>query len=37
MTHQENPWLEARRGLAPGERGYREISHAALAEYYGSL
>lgn len=37
LTHREDPWLEARRGLAPGERGCREISHAAMAEYYGSL
>jgi uncharacterized phage-associated protein len=37
LTHQEDPWLEARRGLAPGDRGFREITHASLAEYYGSL
>jgi uncharacterized phage-associated protein len=37
LTHQEDPWLEARRGLSLGERGNREISHAAMAEYYGSL
>lgn len=37
LTHAEAPWLEARKGLAPGERGNREITHASLAEYYGSL
>lgn len=37
LTHQENPWLDAREGLKPGERGNNEITHAAMAEYYGSL
>jgi uncharacterized phage-associated protein len=37
MTHQEDPWKNARKGLGPGERGDREITHAAMAEYYGSL
>ena len=37
LTHREQPWLDARRGLAPGERGQTEITHAAMAEYYGSL
>lgn len=37
LTHAEDPWKNARVGLGPGERGDREISHAALAEYYGSL
>lgn len=37
LTHREDPWLEARKGLAPGERGNEEITHAAMAEYYGSL
>ncbi len=37
LTHREDPWLDARRGLVPGERGNQEITHAALAEYYGSL
>jgi uncharacterized phage-associated protein len=37
LTHNERPWLEARRGLAPGDRGDQEITHAAMAEYYGSL
>ncbi len=37
LTHKEQPWMEARGGLAPGERGNSVISHAAMAEYYGSL
>ena len=37
LTHQEKPWRDARKGLAPGEPGSREISHASLAEYYGAL
>jgi uncharacterized phage-associated protein len=37
LTHQEDPWREARIGLAPGERGDREIGLAAMAEYYSSL
>lgn len=37
LTHREEPWLRARRGMAPGERGEIPISDAAMAEYYGSL
>lgn len=37
LTHREDPWQDARNGLAPGERGDREISLAAMAEYYASL
>ncbi|MEM1353393.1 MAG: type II toxin-antitoxin system antitoxin SocA domain-containing protein [Planctomycetota bacterium] len=37
LTHKERPWLEAREGLGPGERGEVEIKHAAMAEYYESL
>lgn len=37
LTHSEAPWAEARNGLTPGQRGNREITHAAMAEYYGSL
>ena len=33
----EDPWRLSRIGLADSERGNREISHAILAEYYGSL
>lgn len=37
LTHQEDPWKDARDGLPPGERGSAEISHAAMAEYYAGL
>ncbi len=37
LTHREQPWAEARSGLAPGERGNSVISHAAMAEYYSGL
>lgn len=37
LTHREDPWRNARRGLAPGERGDHEITKAAMAEYYGGL
>ena len=37
LTHQEDPWVDARAGMAPRERGDREITHAAMAEYYNSL
>lgn len=37
LTHRESPWADAREGFAPGERGNREISLAAMAEYYSSL
>jgi uncharacterized phage-associated protein len=37
LTHLEDPWKNARAGLAPGERSNRVISHAAMMEYYSSL
>ncbi|MEO5370725.1 MAG: DUF4065 domain-containing protein [Magnetococcus sp. DMHC-1] len=37
LTHMEAPWRETRQGMEENERGNREITHAALAEYYGSL
>ena len=37
LTHQERPWLDARRGLAPGERGNQVISQESIYEYYDSL
>jgi len=37
LTHREDPWRDARRGLEPGERGNREITHESMAEYYSSL
>ncbi len=37
LTHSESPWADARRGLSAEARGDVEISHAALAEFYGGL
>ncbi|MGK7944953.1 MAG: Panacea domain-containing protein [Microcystaceae cyanobacterium] len=37
LTHKEMPWIQARQGLAPGERGNQEITLDSMAEYYGSL
>ena len=37
LTHLERPWIEARKGLSPGERGNEEITHASMAEYYEGL
>jgi uncharacterized phage-associated protein len=37
LTHSEEPWIKARAGLAPLERGNREITLASMAEYYSSL
>lgn len=37
LSHSEAPWRDARKGLAPGERSSTEITHAAMAEYYGGL
>ena len=37
LTHQEQPWREARRGLAPGKRGHEEITLASMAEFYEGL
>jgi uncharacterized phage-associated protein len=37
LTHSERPWRGAREGLPPGARSAREITPAAMAEFYGSL
>jgi uncharacterized phage-associated protein len=37
LTHQEAPWVDARRGIAPGERGENVISIEAMAAYYSNL
>lgn len=37
MTHSEAPWIDARGDTPPGVRSNAEITHAAMAEYYGSL
>jgi len=37
LTHMERPWLLARRGLAPGDIGNREITLNSMLDYYGNL
>jgi uncharacterized phage-associated protein len=37
LTHMEDPWKNARRGLPDNVRGSKELSHASMMEYYGSL
>lgn len=37
LTHLETPWIEARQGLKPGERGKAEIKLASMHEYYSSI
>jgi len=37
LTHRERPWRDARMGIPEGERGNTEITHAALADYYGNI
>jgi len=37
LTHLEKPWQESRQGLGPGDNGSQTITHASMAEYYGSL
>ena len=36
-THREEPWIKARKGLADGERGSREITYSSMIDYYGKL
>lgn len=37
LTHSEAPWLNARAGLSPTERGNNRIQLNDMAEYYGGL
>jgi uncharacterized phage-associated protein len=37
LTHAEDPWREARVGLAPTERSTNQITREALVFYYGAL
>ena len=37
LTHKEAPWHDARRGLAPGERGELPITDESMAEYYSAI
>lgn len=36
MTHNETPWIEARKGYAPGERCNVPITHEAMRSYFAS-
>lgn len=35
LTHQEDPWLEARKGLRPIENGNHVIDEDSMKRYYG--
>ena len=37
LSHLEKPWKQARNGRKPGANSTKEISHAAMMEYYSSL
>lgn len=37
LTHKERPWKKARGSRGPDDTGGDEITHEAMAEYYGSL
>ena len=37
LTHMEDPWRSARKGVPEGERGDSIIPKQDLAEYYGAL
>ncbi|HSX03292.1 MAG TPA: type II toxin-antitoxin system antitoxin SocA domain-containing protein [Rhabdochlamydiaceae bacterium] len=37
LTHMEDPWIKAREGLKPGERGNVVIMLSTMHEYYSSI
>jgi uncharacterized phage-associated protein len=37
LTHLERPWVKAREGLMPGDRGRNIISKESMLSYYSSL
>lgn len=37
LTHMEEPWIESRKGLKPGERGKVEIQLSTMLEYYSGV
>jgi len=37
LTHLEEPWIQARRGLNPGQRGDSEIPISFMHEYYSVI
>ena len=36
LTHKERPWKDARMGLPAGAASHTQITHDAMASYYGS-
>lgn len=36
LTHQEEPWLLARRGLSKEDKGSEEISHGTMRDFYAA-
>jgi uncharacterized phage-associated protein len=37
LTHMESPWIDARSGLSPSDRGNSTITHEAIFDYYSNL
>ena len=37
LAHMEDPWKKARHGLPANVRGFHEITHASMMEYYSGL
>lgn len=37
LTHMETPWIEARKGVPPGERSQVEIPLTSMLEYYSGV
>ena len=37
LTHSEDPWITARKGLLPNESGNKEITLESMQQYYSSL
>lgn len=37
LSHSEDPWIDARKGVRPGAPSNNEISTRAMNEYYSSL
>jgi len=37
LTHAEQPWITARSGISPGQRGSSPITVESMVEYYGSI
>lgn len=37
LTHSESPWIMARKGLSPNQRGNSEITLESMIEYYSGI